>query len=86
MSRQNLYLSVRRLIHEIRRLTCMPNCLLAVISSCRQGSGEACEAIEDFAADMVCAASDLKTQEWWAITHPMQEQPMSELSGNSGCE
>jgi L-rhamnose mutarotase len=28
---------------------------------------------EDYEADMAKMAADLKTQEWWAITEPMQE-------------
>jgi L-rhamnose mutarotase len=28
---------------------------------------------DDFAADMAKMAADKKTQEWWAITNPMQE-------------
>jgi L-rhamnose mutarotase len=36
---------------------------------------------EDFAADMRTMAADPKTQEWWRITDPMQEQLPGALPG-----
>ena len=32
---------------------------------------------EDFAADRDRTAADPKTEQWWAITHPMQKPPSS---------